>query len=180
MVGAEFTFKMDPQGETSDAKVSEKLVQALQGNPALAQMGGMFSEEGMKNMMQQSSISFPKEPVSKGKTWNKTVEVKLPFGVMKLATTYTYQGPETRNNMKLERIDSKSQVSIEPGEGAANISLKIKSADVQGTIYFDNAAGRMIEASQTQKMLMEVSAMGQMFDSTQDQTMTMKLVQGTK
>jgi hypothetical protein len=178
MVGAEFSFKMDAQGETSDAKISEKLIQTLQGNPALAQMGAMFSEEGMKNMMQQSSVAFPKEPLSKGKMWNKIVEVKLPFGVMKLNTTYTYQGPEARGNAKLERIDSKSDVTVEPVENA-NISLKIKSADVTGKIYFDNTAGRLIEASQTQKMVMQISAMGQTFDSTQDQSMTMKLMPAT-
>ena len=175
MVGAEFSFKMDPQGETTDVKVSEKLIEAMKANPGLAQMGGMFSEEGLKNMMQQSAISFPKEAISKGKSWNKVVEVKMPFGVMKLDTTYTYQGPETRNNSKLEKIDTKSAVSIEPAAGA-NVELKIKSADVKGTVYFDNQAGRIVEFVQTQKMVMEIATMGQKFDSTQDQTTTLKLV----
>jgi Family of unknown function (DUF6263) len=175
MVGAETAFKMDPQGEMSDTKISEKLLKAIKGTPALAQMGGMFSEEGMKNMMQQSAVAFPKEPISKGKTWSKTVDVKMPFGVMKLATTYTYQGPETRNNAMLEKIDTKSDLSIEPAAGA-NISLKIKSSDVKGAIYFDNKTGRIAELSQTQKMVMEVSTMGQTFDTNQEQTTTMKLV----
>jgi hypothetical protein len=175
MVGAEFSFKMNPQGETSDTKVSEKLMEAIKGNPTLAQMGGMFSEEGLKNMIQQSSVSFPKEAISKGKSWDKTVEVKLPFGVMKLETTYTYQGPETLGNSPLEKIDTKSAVTIEPAANA-NIALKIKSADVNGTIYFDNKAGRIAELTQTQKMLMEISAAGQTFDSSQEQTTTLKLV----
>lgn len=175
MVGAEFTLKMDPQGETSDVKVSEKLMEAIKGNPLLAQMGSMFSEDGMKQMMQQSSVAFPKEAISKGKTWNKVVEVKAPFGVMKLDTTYTYQGPESRDNSKLEKIDTKSKVTIEPAAGAA-VTLKIKSADVKGTIYFDNTAGRIAELTQTQKMVMEITTSGQTIDTTQDQTTTLKLV----
>ena len=175
MVGAEFTCKMDPQGETSEAKVSEKLMEAIKANPALAQMGPMFSEEGLRNMMQQSALSLPKEAVSKGKTWNKKVEMKMPFGVMTIDTTYTYQGPETRNNAQLEKIDAKSTISLEPAADAA-VALKIKSSDVKGTMYFDNKAGRLIETSQTQKMVLETSVGGQTFDSTQDQTTTLKLV----
>ncbi len=175
MVGAEISLKMDPQGETTGTKVSEKLMKAIKENPALAQMGGMFSEEGMKNMMQESAVSFPKEPISKGKTWNKVVEVKLPFGVMKLNTTYIYQGPEMRNNAQLEKIDTKATLAIEPVAGA-DVAIKIKSSDVKGAIYFDNKAGRIIEATQTQKIVMEISAAGQMIDSNQDQTTTMKLV----
>lgn len=175
MVGAEFSLKMDPQGETSDYKISDKLLQSIKGNPLLAQMGGMFTEEGLKSMMQQSSVSFPKEAISKGKSWNKIMEVKMPFGVMKLDTTYTYQGAETRDNKNLEKIATKSTVTITPAANA-DIKLNIKSSDVNGTIYFDNVAGRISELSQTQKMAMEIEAMGQKFDSNQDQTVTLKLV----
>jgi hypothetical protein len=175
MVGSEYSFKMDPQGETSDNKISEKLLQAVKTNPALAQLGEMFSEEGLKNMMQQSQVAFPKEAVSKGKSWNKKVEMKMPFGTMKIDTNYTYQGPETRNNTQLEKIDSKSTVTMEPAADA-KISLKVKSADVKGTIYFDNKAGKLVEISQTQKMVMETSVMGQTFESNQEQTTTLKLV----
>ena len=175
LAGAEFSLKMDPQGETTDVKISEELMKSIQENPALAQMGGMFSEDGVKNMVQQSSLSLPKEAISKGKTWNKVVETKLPFGVMKLDTTYTYQGPETRGNSQLEKIDTKSKVTLEPAAGA-NIDVKIKSADIQGTLYFDNQAGRIAELKQTQKMVMEITVMGQMLNSIQDQTTTLKLV----
>ena len=174
MVGAEFTFNMDPLGEISDTKVSDKLVDALKNNPNLAQMGAMFSEEGLKNMVAQSSATFPKEAISKGKTWNKKMEVKLPFGTMKMDNTFTYQGPETRNDVKLEKIDMKSEVSIEPADNA-QIELKIKSADVKGAIYFDNSAGRIVEMVSNQKMAMEISVMGNVFDSSQNQTVTMKL-----
>lgn len=175
MVGAEFSLKMDPQGETTDYKISDKLLQSIKGNPLLAQMGGMFTEDGLKSMMQQSSISFPKEAVSKGKSWNKIMEVKMPFGVMKLDTTYTYQGAETRDNKNLEKIATKSTVTITPAANA-DIKLNIKSSDVNGTIYFDNTAGRISEMSQTQKMTMEIEAMGMKIDSNQDQTVTLKLV----
>ena len=57
--GAEFSFKMDGRGQLSDIKVPQKLLDSLsQAGPAAA-AGGMFSEEGMKNLISQSSLSLP-------------------------------------------------------------------------------------------------------------------------
>ena len=174
MAGAEFRFSMDGQGDISDVKLAEKLVTALRNNPAAAQMGAMFSEEGLKNMVQQSAATFPKEALTKGKSWNKKVELKLPFGKMTMDNTFTYQGPETRNGAALEKIELKAALSIEPDPNAP-IDLKIKSSDVKGAIYFDNVAGHVVETTTNQKMEMEISAMGNTFNTTQDQTTTMKL-----
>ena len=174
MVGAEFSFKMNPAGDISDPKVSDKLLNALKGNPALAQMGSMFSEEGMKSTMQQSTLALPKEAIAKGKTWSKPVETKAPFGKMIITTTYTYQGSETRGNSQLEKFETKSEMKVEPGENA-DVSVKVKSTDMKGVIYFDNKLGRIVESTQNQKMVMEIEAMEQKFESTQNQTIKMAL-----
>ncbi len=176
LVGAEFTLKLDPQGEISDVKVSQKLVDSLKGNFALAQMGSMFSEDGLKNMVQQGGQGFPKESVEKGKSWSKSVELKMPFGTMKMDNTFTYEGAETKDDVKLEKIAMKAKISIEPAENSP-IELKIKSGDVAGTIYFDNVAGRIRLSETKQSMVMEITAMGQVIETAVDQTMTMKLVE---
>ncbi len=175
LVGAEFTLKLDPQGEISDVKVSQKLVDSLKQNPALAQFGGMFSEDGLKNMVQQGGQGFPKESVEKGSSWTKNMELKMPFGTMKMQNTFTYEGAETKDDVKLEKIAMKAKLSIEPAENSP-IELKIKSGDVAGTIYFDNVAGRIRFSETKQNMVMEINAMGQMIETVVDQTMVMKLV----
>lgn len=176
MVGSEFNFKMAADGKVSDVKFSDKLANALKGNPILAQMGGMFSEEGMKSMMQQSSIPLPTEAVMKGQSWNGKVETKTPIGTMTITTTYTYQGQETRNNVALEKISTKSEMKIEGAGENKDVEVKLKDADIQGTIYFDNQAGNIVESSQVQKMTMEIKVMGQALESKQTQTIKYKLV----
>jgi predicted secreted protein len=176
LVGAEFTLKLDPQGEVSDVKVSQKLVDSLKQNPALAQLGSMFSEDGLKNMVQQGGQGFPKESVEKGNSWTKNVELKMPFGTMKMENTFTYEGPETKDDAKLEKIAMKAKITIEPAEDSP-IALKIKSGDVAGTIYFDNVAGRIRRSETKQNMVMEITANGMVIETAVDQTMTMKLTE---
>ncbi|MFM7843754.1 MAG: DUF6263 family protein, partial [Planctomycetota bacterium] len=141
----------------------------------LAQMGGAFSEDGLKGMMQQSSMPLPAEALTKGKSWTNQVEMKTPIGVTKLTTTYTYQGPEARDNVMLEKITTKSEMTIEP---AANqdVKVKVKDTDIQGTIYFDNVAGRIVDSTQTQKITMEIAVMGQNLESKQTQTLKYKVL----
>ena len=125
-------------------------------------------------MMQQASLTLPKDSIKKGTTWTKPVTTKTPFGTMTITTTYTFQGSETRNKVSLEKIATKSEMFIENDKNA-EISVKVKSADMQGTIYFDNQLGRLIDSTQTQKMVLEISAMGQTFESSQNQTIKMQL-----
>lgn len=174
MVGAEISRKIDPQGETTDTKLSNNLMKFIRANSGV--LGGSVLEDTMKDML-PSMLVFPKESVAKGKSWNKKTKLKTAFGVMKLDTTFTYAGPQTRNNTMLERIDSKSVVDLEavPGTGLPGLTMKIKSSDMKGLSYFDNKAGRLVESTLAQKMVMESSLMGRKIDSAQEQTITLKL-----
>jgi len=177
MAGAEFTVTMNEQGEISETKVSEKLMEAMKANPMMAQMG--FSEDAIKNMLGQTGGStLSKTAVKKGDTWNQKTELKMPpLGLMKVSNTYTYAGPETRDGVKVEKIDLKADMSIEPLPNAGQeIEIKIKSSESKGALYFDNTAGRLVETSMNSKTAMEITAMGNVIEMLQDQTISMKLV----
>jgi hypothetical protein len=180
MAGSDITVTINETGEISDAKVSDKLLDAMKNNPLLQQMGGMFTEEGFKNMLNQSGATIlPKNPVKKGESWSQKIEMKQPpLGVMRMNNTYTYQGPEERSGASLEKIDVKTDMSIEPIENAAaQFEIKVKSSEMKGTIYFDNKAGRIAETKMNQKMAMEINAMGNIIESAVDQTVSLKLVE---
>ena len=134
LVGADIELTMSGQGEASDLKLPEKLVKAMQSNPALAQMGGMFTEEGLKNMMRQGGASLKKEAVSKGDTWNQKMEMKMGFiGTMKTNMDFTYLGPDTREGKKYEKIGLKADLAIEPAPGGM-FQLAIKSQDRKSVV----------------------------------------------
>lgn len=175
MGGAQFTLSMTPQGETSNVTLPANLRDAVGANPQLQTMG--FSEEQLKRMIMQGSVTFPAQPVKVGQSWNKDLTMKMPFGTQKVATTYTYQGPTTKNGKAFEKIGIKTTVSIEPQAGGP-FEIKIKSQDGKGELLFDNEAGRLDQSSITSNLTMEISAMGQTFDQVVTTNVVLKLDPG--
>jgi len=182
LVGAEFTFKMSPQGELTDVKVPDKILETLKKMGAAGGSGGMFSEEGMKNMVSESSLALPKGDLEKGKSWTKQTKIAMPpIGSMTLDKTYSYQGADTKDGKNLERIDLDTKVDIQPAP-ANNIEIKIQSQDGKGTFFFDNATGRIADSRVSEKLEMQfkLKLMDQEKEITQgnETTTTMKLVPG--
>jgi hypothetical protein len=179
MAGAEFPLTMTTDGKVSDVKVPEKFAEALKNLPAGGAGGDLFSEDGIKRMINQSGIQLPDKAVEKGKSWENKVEMKMPFGKMKVDNVSTYEGPTTRAGKKLEQIAVKPKLTLEPAEDAP-FTAKLKSQDAKGTAYFDNEAGRLVESNLTQTMDMELSAGGQNIGQKIEQTITMKLQDSAK
>jgi len=177
MVGAEFSMKMHPKGELTDVKVPEKLLNTIKNaGPAAAAGGGMFSEEGLKTMLAQSSLSFPENSLEKGKGW--TTESKIPtpqVGTMVLEKAYVYQGVDPKNP-SLALIDLATKVTLDPAADA-NVSIKITSQNGKGSFRFNKESGHMESSSVNDTMVMAISAMGQSFDQTTETSTSMKLDQ---
>jgi hypothetical protein len=174
LVGAEFVLKMNARGELSDIKVPAKLVESLrQANPA-ATAGGMFSEEGLKNLIGQSSLSLPQDSLDKGKTWSSPTRLPVPMlGTMVMDKTYTYQGVDP-NNAALVKIGLDTKVSLEPAADS-NVAVKITSHEGKGDFAFDPRAGRMVTSKVNDKMEMSLSVMGQDLQQSSESVTTMTL-----
>jgi hypothetical protein len=176
LIGAEFAFKMSPQGELSNVKVPEKVVQALGDAGAVGGAGaGMFSEERLKNMISESSLALPKENLAKGTSWKRQTKIPSPpIGTMTLDKTFSYQGPESQAGKSVERIDLGTKIEIQP-DPAGKLDFKIQSQEGKGTFFFDNTAGRVTESTVTEKIEMTVKIMDMDFAQTSDTMTTMKL-----
>jgi hypothetical protein len=170
----EFAATMTPRGETVDFKLPAELIQEFRNMPGGAQLGDMFSEEGLKNMMSQSGIILPEAPVQKGATWTQKVNTKLPFGKMAAEMKYTYQGTETVGGKTLQKITFIPDAKID-ADPAAPVSVKVESQKGSGTILFDNDAGRLQETTLQQVMEMTVGVMNLNIAQKLDQTVSMKL-----
>jgi hypothetical protein len=175
MVGAEFSFKMNRKGEVSDVKLPSKLVDALKNSPAMAQAGGMFSEDGMKNMITQSTLSFPAGPIHKGQNWSKTIEVPAgPLGTMRFDNTYTYEGPSSGQ----EKISLKSKMDLKPAENSP-LEAAVKSQESEGSFLFDGKKGRLDESEVKQTMELSLKVQNMELVQTMEMIASMKLM-GTK
>lgn len=173
IAGATFQYKMSARGELSDVKIPEGLIKTLKESSPAAGAVGMFSEEGLKNMILESTLALPKEDLTKGKSWSKTTKLpSSPIGTMSLDKTYTYEGPGEGG----ETIALKIKVGLEPPSGG-NLEIKLGKDEGKGTFLFDNAAGRVARSNVTQAIELTVSVMNQQITkSTTETTAIMTLI----
>ncbi|QEH32358.1 hypothetical protein OJF2_08280 [Aquisphaera giovannonii] len=151
LAGAEFTFKMDPRGEMSDIQVPRKLLESIQEvNPGAA-AGGMFSEEGLKNLIAQSRLAFPQGPIDKGATWDNQSRVsQANVGTSIMDKHYTFQGPSA-SDPRIVTFTLKSDFKVEPAAGAVG-AIKIDSYEGKGDYSFDAEAGRIVSSKVTERL----------------------------
>jgi hypothetical protein len=130
-------------------------------------MGEILSAEGIKKMSGLGVL--PEKPVKQGESWLNTAEMKMPFaGTIVLEQKYTYLGPVQRDGRQLEKIGiamhTKPAAKKDEGPGGA------VQMDGNGTTYFDNRAGRVVDNESTLKMKMDMNLMGQKMAMTAEMT----------
>lgn len=173
-VGAEFTFKMKPDGEITDIKLSEETLKHLR-ETAPPGAGEAITEKSIKDsLIQASPPAFPQEPVEPGKTWSaKPARLPLPFTVLVMDKTYTYQGSDARStNLRLVGIEITAKT--EPIEGA-DIKAAIRKQEGKGSLTLDSDTGKVTSVRMNQKFEMAIAFMGQTVDQTTEMNSAMTL-----
>lgn len=174
LVGAEFNAKMSPRGQIVDVKVPQKLLDSLRKAGPAASAGGMFSEEGLKNLISQVSLTFPEGEIEKGKSWKTQSRFPVPnIGTLVMDRTFTYQGPAPQA-AELRQVSQDTSVKLEPA-GDSNVAVKITSHDGKGEFLFDPQAGRIVSSHVNDKMQMSLSLQGQSFEQSTQTVTTMTL-----
>ncbi|MHC5542347.1 DUF6263 family protein [Singulisphaera rosea] len=181
LIGTPFPFKMDAQGVLSDVKVPESVIQSLRELGGGAAGGNaMFTEDGLKTMITQSSVPLPKEDLAVGKTWSQQEKIPTPpLGSMTLSKTFRYQGPGTVAGAELEKVGVEVVAGVESEPGVAS-QVKIAAQDIKGELAFDNTAGRIAQSNLSEKIERVLSILNadKKVNITQktDTTLNMKLV----
>ena len=136
-----------------------------------------FSEEGLKNMIIQSSLALPEEDIAPGKTWSKQTKVPSPpIGTMTLDKTFTYLGPDPKA-ANIEKIGLATKIGVEP-QPDGNVQFEINAQEAKGDFSFDNAAGRVVDSEVIEKMETTATFMNMKIQQIVDTKTTMKLVPG--
>jgi hypothetical protein len=148
--GSTLTITLDPSGKVSKLEGYEQMVRSVipAGNDQFGQMiRAVMSEATLKQALSETFNFLPAKPVKKGDTWKRDNTVPLgPFGTFTTENTYTYQGPGKDG----DEITVKPSVSYAPPKTAESIlPFKITKGDfkmgsAQGTIVFDNKAGKLV------------------------------------
>jgi RNA polymerase sigma factor (sigma-70 family) len=161
-VGAEFTCTVSPRGEVRDFKVPKKVANAVMNTQG---MQGLYSADFFKQQLAcQGCIILPRGPIAKGFGWSERDDVVVAGGHAKMPveTRATYQGEADRGGRKLEEVSLKptaTAVDRAPTSGLGPFTLR--SHEGKGSLFFDRARGRLVEAEVTQDLEMESSPPGQ-------------------
>ena len=180
MVKKPFTMKMDPQGKVSDMKLPQGFLESI-NKVAGAQMGNMFSEEGLKQMTgSQGMAVLPEKAIAVGHTWSQQTGMDMAMlGKIAVKYTYKYEGIEKRDGKELEKIAHTLEMDISPQKDKPQpFEVKMTDQKMQGTTYFDNEAGRLVENKTGGTMKMTLSVAGQQIEQEIDMSQTLRLVPG--
>jgi hypothetical protein len=159
LVKKPMSLKIDPLGQILEVKLPQDVLDEIQKTPTLQALGKMFSEEGIKQLVVRSVL--PKESLVPGKSWNDESLYENPqAGKQKVKSTYTYVGPKTVEGKPVEQIDFVVALEPLPSEQQA-VKMDIKEQHGTGTIYFDAAAGHLLQSTTTMKLKMAVEFGGQ-------------------
>lgn len=178
LVGAEFSFKMNPQGELSDIKLADKLLATLKGDDQPAGAQGQFSEAGLKNMLVQMGAVLPAREISPGDTWGRKLDIPAgPNGETRsIEQSYTLGKPEAGAKPR-EAIDMTTKFA--PPAADPNVPVTIKSQEATGRFLFDAAAGRIDSSKVVERVDLTGQIQGKEIAQSNETTTSMTL-QGDK
>jgi len=169
IVGQEFGVTMQPTGKVQQVTVPPSLLKALTDSGAA---GSAMNEDTLKQMMTQSAVTLPAEPIKPGHKWESNQKVELPFGTMTVASVLTYEGTENG----LAKISMQPKIDVKPKEGAP-ITLTMKKSDGKGTVMFDVAKGRIAKSDLDLTMDLQVKQFGTQIQQTLRQKTSMVLAE---
>jgi hypothetical protein len=173
LVGAPFRFKMTSRGELREVEVPTGLVDKLKGTSpnAARAAGGMFSEEGLKNMIRESSLDLPEDDVARGKSWSRpTAMPPSPVGALVIDKTYTYEGPADG----AEKLSLKVAIKLTPPTNSP-VNVQLGEQQGTGTYLFDNTLGRIASSNVSERVEMVIASNDQKVEQVTETSSTVKL-----
>lgn len=177
-VGAEFTFRMKPNGEIVDVKIPEATLKQFRDAAPTTGPGSEVTEKSLKETLLQSSPpSFPEQPLEVGKTWTSPPSrVPLPpAATLIMERTFTYQGPDP-NAPNLLRVGIETAAKLEP-IGGTEAKATIRKQEGKGSMTVDAGAGRVTGTRNTLKLEIVVTVgTGQTIEQSTESTSTMTLL----
>ena len=173
MTEGEFKLTMTSQGKITDVEPPTDMVEAMKKIPGAAAMGNIASADGLKQMITQGSMELPAGDLTKGESWNTTMDMDSPAGKQIITTTYEYVGPRVEDGNQLEVFKPSIEIETAPGENAL-VQMSMKDQSSEGEILFNREAGRLQSTHLQQKLNMEMKVQGQTINNIIEQTVDMK------
>jgi hypothetical protein len=152
--GASFRIILSPERQVQKLDGYNEWLQKLSLIVPAAEVDrlrALIPETDIRNAISEGFAFLPEYPLSVGQQWRKKSELNLaPAGSLSCNLTYTYRGTADKGRDKVT-IESK-----EPGKFALNASASTAGSQSTfalenrtGTIFFNNAIGKLDQAEHT-------------------------------
>lgn len=152
LIGKKLLVTMTDRGQIEDVElpVDKATGEQTTGVPA----GTLFSSEAISQVLRQSAVVLPEEPVQEGGTWTATQTLDTPLGKMQQQNTYRYAGSVQHEGQSLEKILVATELQLlEPpsaDDTARSTSLEVQKCT--GVLWFDTQRGRFTETQLEQSL----------------------------
>jgi len=176
MTAEPFKMTITPRGEIKDFEIPAALAKAMAAIPGAAAMGEMFSDEGFKNMIQQSSLILPEpKDLEPGHEWTTKLQMKnAQLGMINTETTYGYLGSREVEGKPYEVFSVVMKMSF--GESPGGVQVEITNHESSGEILFSREAGRLESSKMQQEMEMSITVGNQAMKQKMVQTVVFERV----
>ena len=145
MIGLKILQQMNNRGEILNVRLSPEAEQRLQRDQP-GPLQEMFSPEGVKSLMNQSTAVLPEQPVSPGDTWTGSSTTQSPAGDMRMDLSYVYRGTIDFGGRPVERIDVGLQMHLGDSPPAGGVQIELTDQSGEGIMLFDAAVGRFVQS----------------------------------
>ncbi len=182
LVGRSISFKIDKRGTVVAVSGVDSLFDVVLGKVAGDNAGGpemevvkktlkaSFGDEGMKSMMQTSSIMYPEALVAEGDTWGKKIS---SMGAMPLKMDVTYKVDHIDGDKVVLSFEGTIGTDKEKGLDLGIVSMQMDlSGDYKGTSEISRKTGMVLSSTVTQDMSGKMGMMGMQIPMSIEQVIT--------
>jgi len=157
MIGLRIEYEADAKGRVQKVLGLDEVIERLGGNTPQGAMIKSRLSEGALIQYVDVGRGLPDHAVRIGDTW--PVKTSIPSGPVTLQQdlTYTFTGWEEHAGHKCARLDYAGTMGTTTDDETAKATTA-RSGKMTGTVWFDPAAGMVIENSRTQTMEVKTPA----------------------
>lgn len=154
LIGKPFTIIFTPDGSVKSVSGMSVIIESMldtivADGQIAAQMSQQFSDESMKNMLEQSFNFYPDHVVKVGDSWN--METTIPMNNMNF-------GIKTKNTLK--KISTNEATIKAAGNIAMDMGVGKFTGTQTGTMIVDTATGLPVTSDISQKIKGSIKAQG--------------------
>ncbi len=157
LLGTQCQVTLSARGEITDVKPAPETDSLLRHAPGAAGLLRLLTKAGINQTLRPALGLLPQSPVASGNTWHDTFAIDAPAGKIRLATTYTYQGPERLQDRSVERIGVATEVTAAPEESRPGETAAPVRQQYNGTLFFDASLGQLVQSELQQTALSEAA-----------------------